>query len=244
MLDKPLMFEEMYLHFYRDILTDNKTKREADFIIKQFDFDSGDQIADIPCGYGRHSIEIAKRMPFIDVNGLDISKYYLDIAENKKTQTDLSNVNFIQYDMRKLDFVNKFKLITCLYTSFGYFNDDENIKILQSFHNAIKHDGYLFLETININSIYDGDNVFAVKGDDRIIDITKKKWNGCIEINRNYIIDKKEYKFDYILRLYTINELSSILSNIGFTVEATYGDYTGIEYTENSPRMIIVAKKA
>lgn len=243
MSNATLLFEEMYLHFYQDILIPDKTKREVDFIMQKFNFVDGDLIADIPCGFGRHSLEMARRLPSVNITGIDISSFYLNMAEQSRKPLRLTNVSFLQGDIRNLEFKNKFNLITCLYTSFGYFDDDVNIKILQGFYNSLCSGGHLLLETINMGIIEEGEIIFANKGNDRIIDITKREKAGFFIINRNYIINQKSHEFNYTLRLYNIDQLSSILSEIGFEIISAYGDYDGVEYSASTPRMILIVRK-
>jgi len=52
---------------------------------------------------------------------------------------------------------------------------------------------------------------------------------------------KREYFFSF--RLYTLTEMIFNLKKAGFITEQVFGDYELKDYTTQSPRMIILAKK-
>lgn len=51
------------------------TKNEVDFLIDQLKLQGNEKILDLACGYGRHSLELARRG--YDVTGIDITSEYI-----------------------------------------------------------------------------------------------------------------------------------------------------------------------
>ena len=54
------------------------TENQVDFIIKAMGLSGGERILDLACGYGRHSLALARRG--FSVVGVDITKDYVDDA--------------------------------------------------------------------------------------------------------------------------------------------------------------------
>ena len=74
-------FHGLALDLWRKAVTEEQTKAEADFIAGILDLPNGARILDVPCGNGRHSIELAKRG--IRMTGVDLSDEF--IAEARQT---------------------------------------------------------------------------------------------------------------------------------------------------------------
>ena len=57
------------------------TGRQVDFLIKQLQLKGTEKILDLTCGFGRHSLEFARRG--YDVTGIDITPAYIDYANEQ-----------------------------------------------------------------------------------------------------------------------------------------------------------------
>ena len=58
------------------------TNRQVDFLIKQLHLKGTEKILDLACGFGRHSLEFARRG--YDVTGIDITPAYIDYGMQEK----------------------------------------------------------------------------------------------------------------------------------------------------------------
>lgn len=106
-------------------------------------------ILDIACGEGTFAIEIAK-MGF-QVTGIDLSQDMLRFAKVKAKKANV-NVKFVQKDMRKLNYSEKFELVTCWYDSLNYLIKKEALeKTFSGVSQALKKGG-LFI--FDMNTIY------------------------------------------------------------------------------------------
>ena len=63
------------------------------------------------------------------------------------------DVDYVQGDMRKLPWRDRFDGLVNWFTSFGYFSDEQNKAVLRQFHDALSPGGRLILETQNITRI-------------------------------------------------------------------------------------------
>lgn len=106
----------------------------------------GARVLDVPCGFGRHSILLARRG--YRVTGVDINAQMLAQAREEVRRKGVT-VDFCRGDMRRLRFRRQFDLVVNLFTSFGYFGDRGDQQMLEAFHRALRPGGWLALQTIN-----------------------------------------------------------------------------------------------
>lgn len=224
-----------------------RTKSEVDGVINLLSLKKGASILDCPCGYGRHSIELACRG--FEVSGSDINSVHLQKAINTAKE-DSINVTFAKESMLDLEYSSKFDAVINMFYSFGFFDtDEENEKVLKNFFNALKPGGKFLMHTdVNVPRILSG----KYKEDEqrnlltgktlRIIDSYDQQTK---RINGAWIIksDGKEERKDYSVRVYTKEEFEEMCSKVGFSSVVTYSGWEGAEYSENAEDMIVVATK-
>lgn len=238
-------FNEDYFKFWSPTFSTQRSKKETDFIIRQLKLKKGEKILDAPCGQGRHARELSKKG--FKIVGIDYSEFLLN--EAKKYCDDLTKKpEFLLQDIRKIDFTNKFKAILNLFTSFGYFSDKDNEKIIENFSKALMDGGCLFLDLLNPFYIFNKmenkpkkiicDGFIKIS---RISDINPLTMTACLE----WIIyqNNQQKKLEAFIRLYTLPEIKALLSKHNFKIQKIFGDYRGNDYSLNSSRMIIIAKK-
>lgn len=233
---------EEYLNVYRH-RNEEDAKNLFDLIIKNVLLEKGSKVLDLACGAGRHSILFAKNN--FNVTAVDISNNLLDVGRKTAEEFKL-NINFVQSDLRKLNLNEKFHLIINLFTSFGYFEtDDENGEVIKMASQHLVDNGYFVLYFFNI--VYLRKNLIPISYDKIEDGIIKQE--RVIESNRivkNIIITRRgiEKKFYESVRIFTKEELISFFKDNGLKIQFIYGDYLGNNFAEEtSPRIIIIAKK-
>lgn len=85
-----------------------ETKSQVDFLWNMLDLTGKETILDLGCGFGRHSLELARRG--CNVVGVDITKDYVDDANINAKKENLS-VRFIHGDIRDIEFSNEFDFV-------------------------------------------------------------------------------------------------------------------------------------
>jgi SAM-dependent methyltransferase len=240
--------EEGYLIGKKQTL-EERTGVEVAGIVRLLDLKKEEKILDIPSGYGRHSIGLAKKV--FNVVGSELNSIHIKKAiENaKKANVD---VKFIQENMLNINYENEFDVVINLFYSFGFFNtEEENNKVLRNFYNALKPGGrFLFHTDVNIPRILSGkykqdETRHLVSGKTlRIIDkydaVDKRMHGAWIIKNKN----GDEVKKDYSVRVYLKEEFIDLCKQVGFTDFEIYSDWDKTSYSEDSEDMIIVAKKS
>ena len=225
-----------------------QTRREARFIIDRLGLEPGARVLDLACGTGRHAIELARKG--YDMVGLDLSMVML-----KRALADAQNakqiIKFIHGDMQKLSFKAIFDAIYCVQTSFGYFDDLRNFRVLQGVYRALKPNGVFLIETINRDFLVDELPLrLWWKGKDckLLEEIDLEHTTGILRVKRSFVFDdssRAPWEQNINIRLYTSHELRALLMRAGFSVAELSGDYSlpGAFFGATSPRIIYVAEK-
>ncbi len=237
-------FKEDYLKIYVPFLTEERTKTDVDFIVQVLNLPAGSKILDLACGYGRHTIPLAK-MEY-DMTGLDYTEKFIQMAE-ERAKSENVQIEFLVGDMRKIPFENHFAGVVSFFTSFGFFSDEENFEVLKGVSNSLKKEGKFLLDIINRDFVVKN---FRAKDWDRLEDGTLVLEENILDLmtnrTKNYrtIIDKKgERTISFELRLYTLQELVSLLEKVDLKVIQTYGKKDKSPYSIDSGRMIILSQK-
>ncbi|MCX6761291.1 MAG: class I SAM-dependent methyltransferase [Candidatus Moranbacteria bacterium] len=239
-------FGRGYLKEYSNYLTKERTLTEVNFLEKTLQLRCGDKILDCPCGHGRHSIELSRRS--YNVTGQDLNSFF--IQEAKKEASHLKTApHWIKGDMREIPFEDEFDVALCLFSSFGYLeNDNEDQKFLNQIAIALKENGKFVLDVINRNrfirlykkrrwkQLHDGSIVISENNFDQI---TGRNLEKRVRIWKNGMREE----VSHFVRMYTIPELVVMLRTAGFVPYQTFGDYSGEPITFFSKRYIFIAKK-
>lgn len=205
---------------------------------------NGSRILDLCCGPGRYSIALSKRD--FNVTGLDINEYFLDVAKTF-SQKENANVDFIKGDMREIPYENEFDAVISAFTSFGFFEDDENQKVLDQIAKCLKPDGIFFLEIGNRDWIvrhFESKSFTildekTVRTDYREFDQVSGRLN-CIQ----QIFGETHQIFGHSWRAYTLKELLDMIKKSGLHNVTVHGGWSGKELTLESNRMLIVSRKS
>lgn len=133
--------------YYHTLYQDRDEKEAREFIenlIAYLQPKTNDRFLDLACGAGRHAIHINKLG--YSVVGTDLSSPSIDTA--LKSAND--KLDFYVQDMRNLFRINYFNFIFNLFTSFGYFqNENDNIKTLKAAKNGLRQNGTIIIDFMN-----------------------------------------------------------------------------------------------
>ncbi len=239
-------FDEYYLKSNDTLTDENHTKKEIDFILKKINPKKNAAILDLACGYGRHSIELAKR-GFTNVTGSDFKLPFIEIARKNAEKMEIKP-EFKQENMLDFDGDRQYDLIYNLFSSLFYFNDKHNLSIIGHVFKALKENGYFVIDYFNPFSFLKKDikRHWFITADETII-LEKYAHNpvsGMISFERLIITpDGQRVKRMYHLRDYSVAELRYHFENTGFEIIDVCGDFEGNKYGLDSPRQIFVLLK-
>jgi SAM-dependent methyltransferase len=226
-------FDEDYLRTL-PFLTPEQTLREVEFLKDSFKLPREAELLDVGCGYGRHAIELSQGG--YRVTGIDLSLPLLIRAADEAQRRALS-VNFIHADMREMAFEAQFDGAYSFLTSFGYFDEETNLKVASSIFRALKPGGRFLLDLLNRDYI--------------VTDLPTRVWwegEGCVvleEVDFNYqtsrlmvrrsvvFQDGRQAEHEMSIRAYSLHEVGKLLRQAGFRILevsggiATRGNFFG-----------------
>jgi SAM-dependent methyltransferase len=236
-------FDENYIKTYIH-LDRERTSKDVDFIGKALEISKENLILDIPCGFGRHSIELTGRG--YHVTGMEYNSPQIDEAKKLMKETGM-DFEIIKADMRDIPHKNKYDKIFNFFTSFGYFSDEENEKTMESFYNALKPGGMLLIEMVNRDGIlknYQKSSITRLCGGELLLEERNyDPLTGRMHSTHSYINKKgdiKERKFDH--RMYCPYELIEMCKRHNFEVIKVLGD-DGEDFKIFSRRLSVVCRK-
>ena len=239
------VFDEDYLRTL-PFMSADQTLREVEFIETSLGVPAGGQVLDVGCGYGRHAIELVQRG--LDVTGLDLSLPLLIRAADEAQKRAMS-VNFVHADMREMAFEKQFDGVYCMLTSFGYFDEETNLRVAEGIARALKPGGRFLLDLVNRDYV--------------VGDLPSRVWwegNGCVvleEVDFNFhtsrilthrsivFEDGRQVEQEISVRAYSLHEIGRLLRQAGFRVIDISGGLAmrGHFFGGTSRNLLILAEK-
>jgi len=236
-------FGRDYLKIYGH-RNEQEAKQHVQFALAAMELQPGQKVLDLGCGYGRHAMELARHR-FL-VIGLDLSQELLKIAKQNACGQKLG-IRFIRQDMRHIPFTGFFDAVFSFFTSFGYFDlDEENGKVIRAVSKALKINGQFFLDYLNVHYALDNMVSQDTKAMQDYSVVQKRSFD-----KHNFRIKKKillnttgtSREYTESVRAYGMAEIGSFFADAGLICTAVYGDYDGSTYSQQSKRLIMVGKK-
>jgi SAM-dependent methyltransferase len=237
-------FEEWFNSPYYPLLYGHRDEREAqsfvDQILSLLDPAPGARILDLACGQGRLARQLASRG--YEVIGVDISENAIAIAK----QSEQDNLHFFQHDMRKTFRFGYFDFIFNFFTSFGYFeHDDDHLDTLRAVRQGLGRKGQFVLDYLNTVKVRAGlvkENTIMT-GDVRF-KLNRRFEEGYFVKDIDITDGASHMYFQERVRGFTLPELESLFSEAGLHIRHIFGDYHLAPYEEGtSERLILVAEK-
>lgn len=231
-------FDSPYYH----ILYKERNYREAqlfmDNLTHYLNLPEKAKVLDLACGKGRHAIYL-NQLGF-DVLGADLSEN--SIAEANKNQN--KNLHFQVHDMRE-KFEEKFDAIFNLFTSFGYFeNDEDNLKTLKAIKESLTEHGFAVIDFMNVTNVLNTlvpEEVKTVDG----IDFHIKRYlkDGHIYKEIDFDDQGQQYHFIEKVKALTLQDFEQMMEEAGIFLLDIFGDYKLKKFHKTeSERLIMIFK--
>ena len=225
-------------------ITPQSGEGQARFIAEALELAPGATVLDTVCGNGRHSVALAS-MGF-DVTGADLSEVQIESAREAAADAGVA-ARFLVSDMRELSFESEFDAAFNVFTSFGYFEDqEEDRRALRAFRRALKPGGRFFIDYINFIGIlpHFQQRSWQRMGE-RDLFLQEHRWDLLDGAIRDTWILREggdERTYDSFVRMYTPYELRRELEAAGFRVTKALGGWDGSELRMTSIRLMLAAE--
>ena len=230
-------FGEEYLQLYphRD---EAEAERAVALIVGATGLAAGWRVLDVGCGAGRHAR--AFRAAGARCTGLDLSLTLLRVARG------VTDAPLVRGDMRRLPIrAGSMDLTVSLFTSFGYFErDEEHAAALGEMVATIRDGGWFVIDFLNAAEVRRrlvARERLAVRG-------------GTAQVSRAMSADGRYVcktivtpggrSFTERVRLFEQDQMASMLSEAGVRVVHRFGDYHAAPLRADSPRTILAGRVA
>jgi ubiquinone/menaquinone biosynthesis C-methylase UbiE len=243
--------EYLELYAHRD---DAEARADIRAIIELLDPPKNEPLLDLCCGACRH-ILVLREMGFHKLVGLDLSRELLDVAAQRLNECEQSpsqepcSVELIRSDMRRIPYENYFATVLSLFTSFGYFaQDQENAAVLQAVHRTLKPGGRFLIDYLNrdhvvANLVEQDEQVLP----DRHIRSVRRLTQDRRRVEKTTTVTTSsglKREFHESVRMYSQAEMVDMLTASGFVEVLCYGSLDGQACSPESKRLILIAEKA
>lgn len=236
-------FTDWFNSPYYHLLYSYRNQEEADQFIKQLvsklNITKGNSVTDVGCGSGRHCRALFQSG--MKVTGIDLSENSI----KKAREISPADIHYFVHDMRQpLPVINQDVALN-LFTSFGYFNNDESIQVLRNIHAALKSNGMLLLDYLNAVPLYNLPNE-TMQTPCNNIKFTISRYADQTHVYKTIVVNDNNREFTHTekVALYGLPQLSDFLNQTGFQIINTFGDYMFNAYQpHSSPRLMLQAIK-
>ncbi len=231
-------FDTPYYHILYKDRDYEEAQQFMDNLTNYLNLPENAKILDLACGKGRHSIYLSQLG--YDVTGADLSEN--SIAEASSFANE--KLHFTVHDMRE-PFNEKFDAIFNLFTSFGYFdNEEDNLKALKAMHNSLSEYGFAVIDFMNVDYVIKNlipNEVKTVDG----IDFKIKRYvkDSYIYKEIDFEAEGEHYHFTERVKAFTLQDFEKLMDEAGIYLLDIFGDYKLHRFYKNeSERLIMIFK--
>lgn len=234
------VFDEDYLYFYEPQLAE-VSDADAEAVWRLLELEPGMEVLDLACGHGRIANRLAGRGAL--VTGLDATPLFLEHARRDASEREVA-ARYVAGDMRSLAWRgSRFDRVLSWFTSFGYFDDDDNRRVLHEAHRVLRPGGKFLIENNNLSELLPRwqPAVVVQRGSDFSIDRSIfDPTTGRARTDRIVIRNGHVRRFSFSVRMFIAAELRNWLIDAGFS-DIDFCDHDGKALTAQSRRMITIA---
>lgn len=239
-------YGENYYQAYKEQHSPEETRAEVDGMVQLLELPTGARVLDLSCGFGRHSVELARRG--FQVTGLDLSPQLLGHAREAASSAGV-DVTWIEADMRDIPVPPEpYHAVVSLFSAFGLLGTDaEEMKVARAIARVLAPGGKALIETVNRELML---RRWAAKRwreqpDGAIVcDVLRfNATTGILQSEEVTVLpDGRRDRVTEHLRLWSFTELALLLRVSGFDDIKAFGSMDGAPYTWDTFRMVAVAQ--
>ncbi|HEV8147346.1 MAG TPA: methyltransferase domain-containing protein [Bryobacteraceae bacterium] len=235
-------FRGVAVELWSRVLPSAVTEAEVAFLEQELAPPVGGRILDVPCGHGRHSIELVKHG--FRITGVDLSEDCLAVAQKSAPQLDWRSGDMRSLELEPATYDGAF----CFGNSFGYLDHAGAAAFLRGVARALKPGARFVIDTGTV-----AESILPA--------MLKTRWHRAGDIfmlsENRYVAEESRLDIDYTFiqggrvetrasssYVITVAELRRLFRDAGFEVTGMYGSVTREPYQLGSPRMMMVGRRA
>jgi SAM-dependent methyltransferase len=222
-----------------------RTEAECSLIVRVLSLAESSSVLDVPCGIGRHSVELARRG--FSVTGVDINEGLVAIAQENAQVAGVS-ATFVRGDMRSFVAPGSFDAAVCFFGSFGYFDDEGDRSFVRSVRAALRPGGQFLIDTHIAETMLpihrERDWFWGGSEASPLRILEEREWRpetGRIEGTWTLVDTGVCKSFRTSIRIYTYRELMNLMKVEGFTNVRLLDGKTGEAFRMGASRALVIA---
>jgi len=243
--------EYLELYAHRDAA---EARADIEAVVRLLDPPKEEPLLDLCCGACRH-ILVLREMGFKQLVGLDLSEALLQVgaAELQECadveELDEDAICLVHSDMRRIPYEGYFATVLSLFTSFGYFErDQENASVFDAVYRALEPGGQFLIDYLNreyvVANLVEQDEHYVA--DKHVVHVRRLTDDGQRVTKRTIVTlpggETREYYES--VRMYSEPEMVEMLRGAGLSEIRTYGSLDREVLGPESKRLIAVCSKA
>jgi ubiquinone/menaquinone biosynthesis C-methylase UbiE len=236
-------FSEFYLRAYAHDEADDRAEGQALAAARLAGTSEGGEVLDAPCGFGRHSIPLARAG--YRVTGVDRAAPLIEEARRRSEGERWPKWSVSDY--RELPLPDaSFDLVVNLFSSLGYLGDEQDTRALAEFRRVLRPEGRLVLETMHRDALVTNwhEQDWRLLGEGRLL-LEQRTFDpaaGIAQMTQTLVPSSGTRESRTMsLRVYTATELLAMLDRAGFSEARCHGDLEGAPFGTGT-RLVIVAR--
>lgn len=249
-MDSYTSFAQVYDLFMDNVPYDEWSKYIRK-VLKRYGIEDG-LVLDLGCGTGNMTEALAS-MGY-DMIGIDNSEEMLDLAMEKKRKSG-HDILYLNQDMQEFELYGTVRAIICTCDSINYITEEEDLlDVFRLVNNYLDPQG-IFMFDFNTEYKYREvlrDQTFAEDREDSSF-IWENYYYEDDWINEYdltlFIRDEEHPEFfrkfheRHIQRVYSLDDMKELLEDAGLEFICAYDGYTKLEPSEESERLVILARE-
>lgn len=243
-MQKPEWFVDWFNSPYYHLLYRHRNHEEATEFMQRLyhllKLREGMKVWDLACGRGRHALSL--HALGLHVIGTDLSVNSITEASRQATPS----LEFFVHDMRQPFKVNYFDAVFNLFTSIGYFeNEEDNFQVFSHVALSLIPGGYFVVDFMNAERVVRDLVPQASEQREDIRFNILKQVHGNKIVKRIEFQDKgHEYYYEEKVSLLKKKHFEKFANAAGLRLENVFGNYRLDKFSEaDSERLILVFKK-
>lgn len=237
-------FEGVVLDMWRAATPEEATRADVEFLERELALAPGARVLDVPCGHGRHAVELARR-GYV-VTGIDLAEEMIDDAR-RATAAARVEVDLRRADMRELPRDASFDGAFCFGNSFGYLGPVGNREYVEAVADSLRPGGRFAMHSgMTAESLLPRleERGWAPVGD--LLFLEENRYDAaesCLETVYTFVRDGEATSRTARHWVYTVRELRELLGGAGLVTVGLYRSHDGEPFELDAPRLLLVAEK-
>ncbi len=220
------------------------TNAEVLFIKDILNIHPGAAILDMPCGTGRHSVELAKQG--FKLTAVDISEEFIN-GLKAKVKAGLLNIEVIHANILSLHLNDSFDGAFCLGNSFGYFDYTGMETFVHKVSSCLKQGAKWIINSGLMAESFLAKFIKEKKYElpDLIMEINNDydEWKSCLLTTLTYTKNSKKEVHRLKHHVYTIAEVIRLLAKFDLKTIALYSSTDKAIFNLGDAQVYLVAEK-